>query len=262
MALAGQKRSSVDSTDRVPGYQINSKVRHNFQNKSFNFSNAKQETYLDLLIKQKQKIPSPDKYALMRESFVDPKKQSKIYTADRGSTWNEVIKKAKLTPASNFYDKTQFDEKRMKPPRGYAHNMQTLKYSFIDEAIFLSKQSPSFYDPVKLVSFQQLTIFQEKVKKKDFIFKIRPESEVEHQAKHKKGQRTNAPSPVTYQFDQAMEKTSRFSKAGSSMLIGKDKKKNFCDIAMSRTKYVPGVGKYNPQVSIDKCSRPMKSKGY
>jgi len=65
----------------------------------------------------------------------------------------------------------------MKPPRGYAHNMQTLKYSFIDEAIFLSKQSPSFYDPIKL----------EKIKKKDVIFKIRPETEVEHTAKIKKG---------------------------------------------------------------------------
>ena len=45
-------------------------------------------------------------------------------------------------------------------------------------------------------------------------------------------------------------------------MIGKGKRKNFCDKIIDQTKFIPGVGKYDAHLSLDKVFRPMKFKGY
>ena len=134
--MAGMRRKSNDEGG-IPNYEINPNLRYNFANKCFVFhkKGSKNDTYLDTLMKQKAKIPSPDKYAHMHSTLYDPKKKFKIYPYDKKSAWDDIIKKAKLTPASNFYDKNKFDEERIKPPKGYPNKMEAPKASFIDDAI-------------------------------------------------------------------------------------------------------------------------------
>lgn len=44
--------------------------------------------------------------------------------------------------------------------------------------------------------------------------------------------------------------------------MGKESKKTFVDFIYAQSKKVPGVGKYNPHISLDKIARPMKTKGH
>jgi len=44
--------------------------------------------------------------------------------------------------------------------------------------------------------------------------------------------------------------------------MAKEKKEGFCETMAKRKKNVPGVGRYDAHLALDKVSRPMKSKGY
>ena len=44
--------------------------------------------------------------------------------------------------------------------------------------------------------------------------------------------------------------------------IAKERKEGFCEMIARKKKTVPGVGMYDAHLALDKCSRPMKSKGY
>jgi hypothetical protein len=70
-----------------------------------------------------------------------------------------------------------------------------------------------------------------------------------------KWKRTNSPSPVSYKTGEAIEYT--FGKKNSKFTIPKTKKVLFTDKITEKAKHSPGVGKYNPHLSIDKTSRPM-----
>ena len=81
MALSGIKNAL--SEYGIPGYSVNSDLRFNFENKSHLIPpNSKLNRFLDTLMKQKEKIPAPDKYNGHKKSFVDNRKMS-IYTSDR-----------------------------------------------------------------------------------------------------------------------------------------------------------------------------------
>jgi len=79
----------------VPGYHFDPEVRFNFSNKEFKMSKGKAMRYLDLLQREKQKIPSPDKYAHLNLHFNDIHKKSLIYTSDRKFYFNDLIRSAK-----------------------------------------------------------------------------------------------------------------------------------------------------------------------
>ena len=111
-------RTGADSDlGLIEGYQVDSKLRFNFQNRDFKVSPGKMNRYIDTLMTQKAKIPSPDKYAPIRANFNDMKKKSVIFTRDRDSSFDFVIKAAKQTPGVGRYDTYNYDEKIIKPPR-------------------------------------------------------------------------------------------------------------------------------------------------
>ena len=104
-------------------------------------------------MKDKAKIPSPDKYLcnVHRKNFNDITKKSKIYAFERQSTFNTIIKDAKKTPGTGKYETTNFDEKRIKPPRGI-HKASVERFTVLDEAAVHGKSIPDKYNDVPLVS--------------------------------------------------------------------------------------------------------------
>lgn len=89
---------------------------------------AKGTRYLDILMKEKEKIPSPDKYAHQRDQFND-KKPGKILAFDRSLYLDRLQKESAAILASPAkYNKFEFDEKKNKPPRGFS-NVKQEKYT-------------------------------------------------------------------------------------------------------------------------------------
>ena len=74
--------------------------------------------------------------------------------------------------------------------------------------------------------------------------------------------KNNSPSPATYRSGEALDKTAAFNKTGVNFKIAKQKKEGFCEAIARRKKIIPGVGRYDAHLALDKVSRPMKSKGY
>ena len=75
----------------IPNYFYNPSLRFNFKNKKFTIPNCKDVSYLDQIIRDKAKIPSPDKYAHPRQQFNDYK-PGKIFTKDRKLFLDDVVK--------------------------------------------------------------------------------------------------------------------------------------------------------------------------
>ena len=92
-------------------------------------------------MKDKAKIPSPDKYLcnVHRKNFNDITKKSKIYAFERQSTFNSIIKDAKKTPGTGKYETTAYDEKRLRPPRGI-HKTSVERFTVLDEAAVHGKE--------------------------------------------------------------------------------------------------------------------------
>ena len=105
----------------IKGYSFNPKLRFNFGNKKHMMPQQKKQTYLDQIMKEKAKIPSPDKYLcnVHKKDFNDISKKSKIYAYDRKSSFDDLIQISKKLPGTGKYDTTRFDEKRNRPPKGY-----------------------------------------------------------------------------------------------------------------------------------------------
>ena len=111
-------RTGADSDlGLIEGYAVDSKLRFNFHNRDFKMPPSKMNRYIDQLMKEKAKIPSPQKYAPIRANFNDMKKKSVIFPRDRDSSFDFVIKAAKQTPGVGRYDTQNYDEKIIKPPR-------------------------------------------------------------------------------------------------------------------------------------------------
>jgi len=102
-------------------------------------------------MKDKAKIPSPDKYLcnVHRKNFNDITKKSKIYAFERQSTFNSIIKDAKKTPGTGKYETTAYDEKRLRPPRGI-HKTSVERFTVLDEAAVHGKEVPDKYNEVPL----------------------------------------------------------------------------------------------------------------
>ena len=75
----------------VEGYQLKPSLRFNFQRDHL-VPKQKKETYLDTIMKESKKIPSPDKYLcnVHKTNFNDMNKKSKIYMFDRKSTFTQL----------------------------------------------------------------------------------------------------------------------------------------------------------------------------
>ena len=93
--------------------------------------------FLDTLITQKSKIPSPDKHTAQRKDFLNDKKMQ-ILKHDRKYEMVEIMKKAKETPGVAAYDVAHYDEVKVKPPKNGKAN-KAEKYSYVDEIIFTGK---------------------------------------------------------------------------------------------------------------------------
>lgn len=106
-------------------------------------------------MKDKAKIPSPDKYLcnVHKKNFNDITKKSKIYAFDRQSSINQVVKDAKKTPGIGKYETTKYDEKYCKPARGL-HKATVERITVIDEARNHGKSIPDKYPEVELNSIK------------------------------------------------------------------------------------------------------------
>lgn len=91
---------------------------------------------------QKGKIPGPEKYSHPRKNFNDVTKKSKIYTRDRDSSFDDIVKHAKSTPGIGKYDVTKYDEKVNKKCRA-AYNLKDERIYPTDEAMYIAKKMPS-----------------------------------------------------------------------------------------------------------------------
>ena len=105
-------------------------------------------------MKDKKKIPSPDKYLcnVHKTHFNDISKKSKIYMFDRQSTFKAIEKEAKKNPGVGKYQTELYDEKRNRPPRGL-HKSSQERITVLDEARTHGKSIPDKYNDVPLVSF-------------------------------------------------------------------------------------------------------------
>lgn len=114
--------------------------------------------------------------------------------------------------------------------------------------MYSGKESPKFHDPVKL----------ETIKKKTVNAHIRAETEMEKTLKEKKYAKDNSPSPASYRSIECHDKTSKYS-SSKMFKYSKMPKSSFVDKEINIKKTVPGVGKYNSAMSIDRAAyRPMR----
>ena len=65
-------------------------------------------------------------------------KHSKIYTHDKYSMLDEIVKTGKNSPGVGKYNVSEFFEKRVKPPRGYAKASEQ-KITNTDDVINFAK---------------------------------------------------------------------------------------------------------------------------
>lgn len=135
----------------------NPEVRFNFSNKESKMSKGKALRYLDLLQKEKEKIPSPDKYANLNLHFNDISKKSLIYTSERKFYLNDLMKNAKVTPGIGKYDPYTYDERKLKPPKGCT-TLKEEKISHTECVMYEGKSKPGFKDPIDLVSLAFLIL--------------------------------------------------------------------------------------------------------
>jgi hypothetical protein len=99
-------------------------------------------------------LPASNQYANVqhKKDFYDKNKKSKIYINDRKSAIQMIVADNKFVPGIGKYNITEFDEKRIKPPKG-TYTQKEDRVSSIDEALFLGKKKPGIYEAAKLVSF-------------------------------------------------------------------------------------------------------------
>jgi len=134
-------------------------------NKMHKIPASKKRTYIDQIMTEKSKIPSPDKYLcnVHRPHFNDPTKKSKIYTSDRKSSMDDVIKESKKSPGVGKYTVTTYDEKHDKKPKGL-FKVGSDRITVLDEVQTHARTIPSHYPAVELVSTHfKLTFFAEQV---------------------------------------------------------------------------------------------------
>ena len=82
---------------------------------------------------------------------------------------------------------------------------------------------------------------------------------MEKKIKKKKWERKNDPSPVSYDVINTSPRTTQFERP-KLYSMPKDKKTSFADKIIKSNKFKPGVGKYDPHLSLDKVYRPSMGK--
>ena len=78
--------------------------------------------------------------------------------------------------------------------------------------------------------------------------------------KEKVSARNNSPSPTSYKSFESWNNTNTQYNRPVTNKISKSEKRSFVDQALLKSKKVPGVGKYDAHIALDKVARPMKSR--
>ena len=203
----------------VRGYKVNPKARFNFNNKMISIQKHNIPRFFDALMKEKAKIPSPDKYSQLGNMMSPrPHEFGKVKRKTFAEMTMEISKK---TPGVGKYETTQFDEKYKKGVRGGAVPQKTDNFNYVDEAMTIGRESPGFYNEVPMVSKLSfnptLTYYylQEKTMRRTNVgIKIRAETEKELEKKQRMTKKDNSPSPTSYLVDQAFRSSAGFHKLG------------------------------------------------
>ena len=87
-------------------------------------------------MKQKAKIPSPDKYS-EHGSMISPRTLM-MYTKDRSTYIDTLFAQSKKTPGIGKYDKYEYDEKRLKPVKGGTIT-NSKNVTYVDEVMDTSR---------------------------------------------------------------------------------------------------------------------------
>lgn len=165
-------------------------------------------------------------------------KKFPINRTERKTYCEDLKRLSKLVPGVGTYDPKRFEPKVLGCP-----NSKLPKYSFIDEAKAIGKETPGHYKAVPLT----LT------RSRSAAWKIRKISEKEMEIKERSAKKDNSPCVHTYHPERSIEATLRH---GSYFRIPKTKNKKFTEIVAQEKKHVPGVGRYNLEKSLDFISRP------
>mmetsp|Transcript_18225 Transcript_18225/g.13250 ORF Transcript_18225/g.13250 Transcript_18225/m.13250 type:complete len:189 (+) Transcript_18225:184-750(+) len=184
-------------------------------------------------MKEKEKIPSPDKYSQNQSTLTQQK--ISIYKHDRYSYMKDLGKKGKDVPGVGLYDCKIKD----KVKGSFKSTLE--RVSVLEEAKLNAMLVPSHYNQPKMDLY----------KPKVFALKIAPVSKVEEQ--NKKPKKDDAPSPFSYKWEQSFD-NSQLPKR--SMTISKTKNVKFTELVAKSKKEVPAVGHYDISKSFDKISRP------
>eukprot|EP00347_Sterkiella_histriomuscorum_P017488 403349166 len=194
---------------------------------------TKNMTYIDMAVKAKEYLPSPQKYETSG-SLIDNKRHG-FGKSERITLPTEIEKTSRreLKPGPGTYDNKQ-NERILG-----AFNLKGIKSSsFIDEAQFLSSQSPTSYE----------CKFDSVYERSPIVRMIAPKTKIGDNSKIIKN---NDPSPVTYEVEKSYKSTQLNQ---NKFVISKSKILKFADQFAKDKKFVPGAGTYNPEKSFDKIT--------
>jgi hypothetical protein len=104
IALNKQEFPSLKNDTGCPGYRVpNPDLRFNFGSRPLKLSGARNKNFLDNMIQVKKIIPGPGAY-VRPDNWAKMGKPLQIYTKNRSSFMNDIIKSAKATPGIGKYD--------------------------------------------------------------------------------------------------------------------------------------------------------------
>lgn len=223
----------------VDGYDFPRFNAHQDKVRTHKIPGGKKKNFLDDEVKQKSFIPPADYN--VAGSLINPKKQSNLSKGKRLTLPDEIalLNKKEQRPGPGTYE-----------PKNHTRllgcfNLQGEKTSFVEEAKYLGLQTPHQYDAkYHLVQEKPLSLKL-----------IPPKEKPSEQYKIKKN---DSPSPVSYDAVKSYEATQMDK---PRFFIPKSKDLKLTDIAVKQKSFVPGVGTYNFEKSLDKITKGV-SKGW
>ena len=81
---------------------------------------------------------------------------------------------------------------------------------------------------------------------------------MEKKLKNRALEKTNSPSPVTYDITKSLERVSSNNRANTVMTFSKEKNKDFISLYANSKRHIPGPNSY--QVDFAKIYKPMRKR--
>lgn len=192
----------------------------------FKIKTGKNETFLDDIIKKKKLIPSSAHYNMDKDFYINIKDNVVISKSPRVTNIVEVAKRAKRIPGVGAYNIG------IPYPIPHGKLMRDKRVSFTDEAMTISKDSPSFYP----VNFKHIENRSPSLKWSNPSKAVRKDTELGLEKIDK------SIGPQSYDVLEAYKK-SQLKDVKS--IIDKAKGGSFIEVHLKTHKNIPAPGAYN-----------------